>query len=160
MKVFVSSTCYDLVDVRAEVCEHLRSLGIKPVLSDDKLSDFQVPSDQHSIQACLVNVESCDAFLLILDKRYGPSLEKTGIADISATHVEYRHAVSCRKPIHVYARDRLIADHRIWSSNKGHTDLKLAWVQSAKDRKLFELLDELGGQAQALDDLGQVQPLL
>ncbi len=39
MKVFVSSTVYDLLDIRAEIAELLRSLDISPVLSDDPISD-------------------------------------------------------------------------------------------------------------------------
>ena len=42
MRVFVSSTVFDLLDVRAEVAELLRDLGIAPVMSDEKLSDFAV----------------------------------------------------------------------------------------------------------------------
>ncbi len=142
LRVFVSSTCYDLLDVRAELAQLLVSIGIVPVLSDDKLSDFKVPLDLHSIQACLVNIESCDAVILLLDQRYGPSLEKTGVSSVSATHEEYRHAVKCKKPIYVYVRDKTVADHRIWEQNKERENLKLTWVKNPADWKLFDLLSE------------------
>jgi Glu-tRNA(Gln) amidotransferase subunit E-like FAD-binding protein len=77
MRVFISSTVYDLIDVRAELAEQLRTLGITPVLSDDKLSGFSIQQhDINSIETCLVNVDSCDEVVLILDKRYGPTLKK------------------------------------------------------------------------------------
>jgi AraC-like DNA-binding protein len=60
MRVFVSSTVYDLLDIRSEIAELLRSLNIQPVLSDDKLSDFEPKFDANSIEACLVNVASSD----------------------------------------------------------------------------------------------------
>ncbi len=68
MKVFISSTFYDLIDVRAELATELTKMGISPVLSDDKLSDFRVESSVNSIETCLVNVDACDAVILILDR--------------------------------------------------------------------------------------------
>jgi len=109
MRVFISSTVYDLIDIRAELAEKLRAIGITPVLSDDKLSDFCVQHDINSIETCLVNGESCDEFLLILDRRYGPTLEKFGYEEVSATHLEYQRAIEKKIPVRVYVRDRLQA---------------------------------------------------
>lgn len=143
MKVFLSSTVYDLLDVRAEIAEHLRSLGATPFLSDDKLSDFRVQPDVNSIQTCLVNIESCDQMILVLDQRYGPRLSSAGFDAISATHLEYRHALKCRIPIRVYVRDQLAAEYRMWRNNTESIEaLKLSWVRDRKDWGLFELLKE------------------
>ncbi len=142
MRVFLSSTVFDLIDVRNEIAELLRSLGITPVLSDDKLSDFEVRFDVNSIETCLINVANCDEVIVVLDKRYGPSLGSAGFDDISATHLEYRHAVKHKKPIHFYVRDRLEADYSIWKKNPRKKELNLTWVQSNKDYGLFKMLAE------------------
>ncbi len=143
MKVFISSTVYDLIDIRAELAEQLRTIGITPVLSDDKLSDFRVQHDVNSIETCLVNVESSDEFLLIMDQRYGPTLEKFGYDKFSATHLEYQHAIKKGIPVRVYVRDRLEADFVIWKRNKERKEpVKLSWVTEDKDLGLFELLNE------------------
>lgn len=141
MCVFISSTVYDLIDIRAELAEQLRAIGITPVLSDDKLSDFRVQHDVNSIETCLVNVESCDEFLLILDQRYGPILEKFDYEKVSATHLEYQRAIEKKIPVRVYVRDRLEADFAIWKRNGRTSSVKLSWV---KDRGLFELLVKHG----------------
>src|SRR5262245_2723195 len=99
MKVFVSSTCFDLIDIRAEIAELLRSLGILPVMSDDKLSDFDTRHDANSIETCLINVASSDEVIVILDRRYGPRLGTT-FGDVSATHLEYRKAVETKRRVH------------------------------------------------------------
>lgn len=142
MRVFVSSTVFDLLDVRAEIGELIRDLGIAPVMSDDKLSDFEIKQDANSIETCLGNVESSDEVIFILDQRYGPRLGALGFEDISATHLEYRQAVLARRPIHVFVRDRLDADYAIWKRNKRKADVHLTWVQHARDRGLLEMLDE------------------
>jgi hypothetical protein len=141
MRVFISSTVYDLIDIPAELAEQLKAIGITPVLSDDKLSDFRVRHDINSIETCLVNVESCDEFLLVLDKRYGPTLEKFGYGEISATHLEYQRAIEKKIPVRVYVRDRLEADFSIWKRNGRTSYLSLSWI-SDKDIGLFKLLDE------------------
>ncbi|QDS94886.1 hypothetical protein FF011L_36680 [Roseimaritima multifibrata] len=141
MRVFVSSTVYDLIDVRAELSQQLRNLGVTPVLSDDKLSDFRVQSDANSIETCLSNVASCDEVILILDRRYGPRLGKFGFENVSATHLEYRRAVERGIPVHLFIRDRLDADYAVWKKNGKEGSVSLAWVEQ-KDLGLFELLEE------------------
>lgn len=141
MRVFVSSTVYDLLDVRAELEQLLRDLGASPVLSDEKLSAFNLSFDANSIETCLLNIESCDAVIFILDKRYGPLLGKYGFENVSATHLEYRHARKHAKPIYFYVRDRLEADYCIHQKNKSAGDVELSWV-AAKDHGLFGLLQE------------------
>jgi len=143
MRVFISSTVYDLIDVRAELAEQLRTLGITPVLSDDKLSGFSIQQhDINSIETCLVNVDSCDEVVLILDKRYGPTLEKVGYEKISATHLEYRRAIEKGIPVRVYVRDHLLADFTVWKRNKRSEAITLPWISETKDFKLFALLEE------------------
>jgi hypothetical protein len=141
MRVFISSTFYDLIDIRAELAEQLRTMGIVPVLSDDKLSDFHVQPDVNSIETCLVNVASCDEAIVLLNQRYGPMLDKGGYGMISATHLEYRCAVERKIPVHVYVRDRLAADFAIWKRNGRSDSLVLPWV-SPESFPLFHLLEE------------------
>ena len=142
MRVFISSTVYDLIDIRAELAEQLRAIGITPVLSDDKLSDFRVQHNVNSIETCLINVESCDEFLLVLDQRYGPTLEKFDYGKISATHLEYQRAIEKKIPVQVYVRDRLEADFIIWKRNKRSESVTLPWISKTEDFGLFEFLDE------------------
>ena len=141
MRVFVSSTVYDLVDIRGELEQLLRELGISPVMSDRKLSDFNFALDANSIETCLLNVESSDAVIVVLDQRYGPPLGDYGFDDVSATHLEYRRAKRHEKPIYFYVRDRLEAEYSIHRKSKAADAVKFSWV-SPKDRGLFAFLGE------------------
>lgn len=138
--VFVSSTCYDLIDVRAELEAELRDLGLTPVMSDRPSAEFAVTPDANSIESCLANVRRCDAVVVILSQRYGPSLKKAGYPDVSATHLEYLAAREANKPIHMYVRDRLEADFGLWKRNAERA-INLSWVK-AGDEAIFGLLDD------------------
>jgi hypothetical protein len=53
-KIFISSTCYDLIDLRAEIKEYIISLGLTPILSDHPDTPFETFQDQNSIETCLI----------------------------------------------------------------------------------------------------------
>jgi hypothetical protein len=57
MKVFVSSTCHDLLDMRAELYEELRALGLQCLFSDFKESEFNV-LDQATISSYLRRLQA------------------------------------------------------------------------------------------------------
>ncbi len=139
MRVFVSSTVFDLIDIRAEVEALLRYQNVAPVMSDEKLSYFDSTFDANSIETCLLNVDNSDAVIVILDQRYGPKLGGYGFENVSATHLEYRRAKTLSKPIYFYVRDRLEADYNIWRRNDEKQNVQLSW---AKDCDLLKFLKE------------------
>jgi hypothetical protein len=138
--VFISSTCYDLIDIRAEVETEFRHMRLMPILSDRSTSEFLVAPDANSIENCLANLRRADHVVFILSQRYGPSLSKAGYDDMSATHLEYREARRLKKPIYMYVRDRLEADAALHKKNRG-AKLNFGWV-SDDSQQLFALLDE------------------
>lgn len=141
IKVFVSSTCYDLIDVRAELEAVLVEAGLLPVLSDRPSSEFTSQTDENSIETCLTNLRACDIVIVVLNQRYGPSLAPLDL-DVSATHLEYQEAVKANIPIRMYVRDRLAADYEIWRKNKTRAGLQFSWIHSEQDHPLFALIDE------------------
>src|SRR5262245_46819488 len=134
MRVFVSSTCYDLIDLRAELHEDLQDLGIDSLFSDIKESDFHTPGDAigNSIETCLANLRSSDVVVVVLSQRYGPSLGER-YNNVSATHLEYREAQKHKKRILFYVRDRLVADLTTWKKNGRSKDYKPTWPGSPED---------------------------
>jgi hypothetical protein len=79
--------------------------------------------------------------IVVLCHRYGPSLQKAGFPDVSATHLEYDEAKKLGIPVYMYIRDRLEADYCIAKKNK-KKDVELLWVREPHDRRLFDLLGE------------------
>ncbi|MFY9618571.1 MAG: DUF4062 domain-containing protein [Pyrinomonadaceae bacterium] len=68
-KIFLSSTCLDLIDVRAELKRELESLGYIAYTSET--NDFPVNPQLSPVDNCLEVVESCDIYLLVIHSRYG-----------------------------------------------------------------------------------------
>jgi len=139
--VFIASTVFDLIDVRAELEELIQEIGLTPLLSDSATSDFTVLPDKNSIETCLVNVRASNYFIVVLSQRYGPSLARAGFPDLSATHLEYREAKENKLPVYFYVRDRLESGYRIWKSNDKSKSLNLLWVEQDNFR-LFDFIEE------------------
>ncbi|HET6977661.1 MAG TPA: DUF4062 domain-containing protein [Pyrinomonadaceae bacterium] len=68
-KIFISSTCLDLIDVRAELKRELETLGYVAYTSET--NDFPVDPQIMPIDNCLDVVRSCDIYLLVIHSRYG-----------------------------------------------------------------------------------------
>ncbi|HEY3318917.1 MAG TPA: DUF4062 domain-containing protein [Planctomycetota bacterium] len=123
--VFISSTCYDLGDIRAELRRDLEAQKFIVRLSDDFDTGFGVDGTTNSIAQCLKNVEQCDVVVCILDRRYGPPLKWGTAPELSATHVEVRHAVAVRKPVFYFLRSQT---HRDCEQMKS-PDYKPKWIE-------------------------------
>lgn len=143
-KIFISSTCYDLIDLRAELRELCIELGFRPLMSDYPQEGFEVKPDRDSIATCLHNVKLSDIVIVILSQRYGPTLEKHGYEPISATHLEYRTARDANKPIYMFVRTRLAVEFDVYreATRKDPSSIPtLKWTKSS-DFGLFKFIDE------------------
>lgn len=71
IKVFISSTCYDLGTNRKNIAKLLENRGFDCLLSDRNDPDFIKKEHIHSHDACFETVGKADYLLFILDGRYG-----------------------------------------------------------------------------------------
>ena len=139
--VFISSTCYDLTDLRAELGEWLQKDGFIVKLSDNLDSGFSVDPSCDAIETCLRNLRKSDVVLFVLDRRYGSPLGgKYG--DKSATHVEFDEAVTCSKRMFHFARRATWDEYRRWKSDPKSFSAP-GWVDKGQFEALFRLMDEI-----------------
>jgi len=140
-RVFVSSTVFDLVDIRAELEALLREMNLTPVLSDSNTSDFGVAPDMNSVECCLENLRKCDVVIVVLCQRYGPAIPVLKDGQHSATHLEYLEAKKANIPIYLYARGRLDADLALRKRNSSES-FRPAWAKGDNANRLLDFLDE------------------
>ncbi len=143
MKIFVSYTCYDLVDLRAELLEDLRQYGIEAHFSDAKNSAFVVPTAPtvNSLEACLASLRECDLVIFILSQRYGPPLGEP-FGNLAATHCEYNEAKRTGKAILFYVRNDLWGDYSAWKRNGRPAEFNPSWALKKDAAGLFALIED------------------
>lgn len=137
MKVYLSSTCYDLPDLRAEIENYFRNKGYDLLLSDR--TNFPVNTDQHRHDVCIENVELCDLFVLVIDARYGAPYHKN--EEISITWAEFRRAAKKNKNIIAFVRNEIFTERHIYNHNKKLNNPFNPIF--AKNTKIFEFIDEV-----------------
>lgn len=112
-RVFISSTCYDLSEVRDKLEKFIESMGYEPVRSDKG----NVPYDPaiHTFDACLNEVRRCHMLVLVIAGRYGGTVDAEG--KISITRNEYRAAKELGIPIFTVVKNDVIIEKRTYSNN-------------------------------------------
>lgn len=131
--IFVSSTCYDLEQIRADLRDFAISIGFDPVLSN--FDSFPVNPNQNTLDNCLEAVRSnADIFLLIVGGRYG-SITDTGK---SITNLEFSEASAKGIPKYVFVKEDILSLLPIWKDNPDAD-----FSKAVDTPKLFEFISTL-----------------
>lgn len=133
VNIFVSSTCYDLSQIRDDLKRCILDLGHNPILSE--LKDFPVDPMKSNSENCInaINNEA-DIFVLIIGDRYGSVLE-TGK---SITNTEFIAALSKGIPIYTFSLKKMTAILPLWESNPNADYSKIV-----DSNKVFEFLSDV-----------------
>lgn len=113
-KVFVSSTCFDLSEIREQLFRFIELFGFEAVLSEN--GDVFYHPDLHTHESCVHEIANCQLFILIIGGRFGGEY----IADKtkSITNAEYIAAKEKGIPIFTYVRNGVLSNHHIYMQNK------------------------------------------
>lgn len=142
-RVFVSSTCYDLADIRDAIGSFCEGFGFDAVLSDR--GDVFYHPDLHTHEACVFEVQNCHLLVLVIGGRFGGNYisDKTK----SITNAEYAAARAKNIPVFCFVKQDVLDNHNLWQRNKDKTFSKeiiypaIDKQEHAEDK--FKFLDEV-----------------
>jgi hypothetical protein len=113
LSVFVSSTCYDLAQVRHDLHDFLESLGMTPILSE--FDSFPINPNLDTIGNCLTGIrDRADIFILVVGGRYG----KQAVGGKSVTNLEYLEAKSKGIPRYIFVQKKVLTTLPVYQKNK------------------------------------------
>ena len=144
-RIFLSSTCYDLNEVRDSLYTFIDNIGYMPVFSDK--NDVFYHPDLHSHESCIKEIENCHIFVLIIGGRFGGNY----IYDTkrSIVNAEYQTAKKLNIPIFTFIKREVYEDHRIFIRNKRdnpeifHQIEYPAIEKQDTALKIFDFIDEV-----------------
>lgn len=133
--VFVSSTCYDLKQVRQNIRDFLENdLGYEAILSE--YDSFPINPDMDTLDNCLRVVEErADIFVLIVGGRYGSIINQS---EKSITNLEYLRAKCKSIPMYIFVDETILNILPVWEKNPGGDFSNLV-----DSNKLFSFVKEL-----------------
>lgn len=117
-RTFISSTCYDLSEVRDSLVSFINSFGFEAALSER--GDIFYHPDLHTHDSCINEIINCQLFILIIGGRFGG----TYIADTkkSIVNAEYLAAKELGIPVFTFVKQEVMDDHRLYQGNKSKGD--------------------------------------
>lgn len=166
LKVFVSSTCYDLSIIREQLKKFIEQMGYTSILSE--YSDVLYDPREHTHTSCIQEVNNIDMLVLIIGSRFGgtsvpESLTKLNFEklkelstkpelledekNISITQAEVLKAIEIEIPIYVFVEDKVYHEHFVYTQNKDFVDIDKMTFPSidkqASAKYIFNFIDFL-----------------
>ena len=133
VNIFISSTCYDLSQVRQDLRDFISNLGYNPMMSEQ--NDFPIDPQLDNWENCINAVKKyADIFVLIIGNRYG-AVGETGK---SITNTEYLTAVQKSIPIYTFSLKKMTALLPLWEKNP-----TADFSDVVDNNQIFEFLSEV-----------------
>lgn len=108
----MSSTCYDLSQVRADLSDLITNLGHMPIMSES--TNFPINPSKKTIENCIDTVTNfADILVLIVGNRYGSIIE----SGKSITNTEFLTAKNKNIPIFIFIDKKTMQALDFWKSN-------------------------------------------
>lgn len=132
--VMVSSTCYDLRDLRASLATFIEQAGYSPLLSE--LASFPIDPDESTVENCRRRVESnADVLILVIGGRYGHA---DSASAKSVTNLEYLTARAKGIPIYAFVRNDILSVLPVWKENP-----TARFSSVVDDLRVFEFIEQV-----------------
>ncbi|MCH5715360.1 DUF4062 domain-containing protein [Niabella hibiscisoli] len=133
INIFVSSTCYDLAQIRADISEFITNSGHNPILSESE--NFPISPELSTVENCIKIVKDhADILVLIIGSRYGSVIGNGK----SITNNEFLVAKQKGIPIFCFIEKSVLIALNFWKNNKdGNFNGIVDNVQ------VFEFIDEI-----------------
>ena len=135
-RVFVSSTFYDLRQVREDLDRFISALGYEAVLHEAGA----IPYGKDSAREGYIHreIEMCDILVCVIGGRYGTeSQEHPGS---SITQQELKAAIENEVQVFIFIEQAVYSEYGTYSVNKQNPDIKYRFVD---DIRIYEFIDSI-----------------
>lgn len=135
-RVFISSTFYDLRQVREDLERMIRELGYEPVRHETGRIPYA--KDQKLETSAYREIELCDIIVSIVGGRFGTESKET--PGISISQAELRRALDTGVQVFVFVEKSVLAEYSTYQLNKINPNTKYRFVD---DVRIYEFLEQL-----------------
>lgn len=134
-RVFISSTYYDLKQVRNNIGDFIRSLGYEAVMHER--SSVAYTQNDPLEEDCYHEIIGCDIVVCIIGNHFGT---QSSDGNLSITMKELQTALKAKKKIYVFIANDVFIENRTYKRNKGNKNFQSAYTD---DVKIHEYIAEL-----------------
>jgi hypothetical protein len=134
-RVFISSTFYDLRQIRADLDSFIRRLGYDPIRNES--GKITYGKEQKPEEYCYREIDSCDLVVAVIGGRFG-SQSQQSVYSISQT--EIRTAVNRDKSLFIFIEKGVFTEYQTFLKNKETVGIKYHYVDRPE---MFTFIEEV-----------------
>jgi hypothetical protein len=137
-RVFISSTFFDLQQVRADLERFIREQGYEPVLNEH--GNIPYGKDTKLEDYCYKEINNVDILIAIIGGRFGNS-SKSSADSISQT--ELKTAYDLNKQVYIFIDKGVYSEYRFYQSNKDNENINYTYADNIKIHEFIEFVEAL-----------------
>lgn len=137
-RVFLSSTYYDLKQIRADLERFIREQGYEPVLNE--LGNIPYGKDEKLEEYCYKEIGGIDILISVIGGRFGSSSQH---GDKSVSQMELNTAIELNKQVYIFIDKNVYQEHQFYLDNKKTKDVKYKFADNVKIHEFIEFVESL-----------------
>ena len=137
-RIFISSTFYDLRQVRSDLDRFIRDLGYEAVLNE--LGNIPYGKDDKLEEYCYKEISNIDILVSIVGGRFGSESQHN---NLSISQMEFRTALDLNKQVYIFIDKNVNAEYQTYLLNKKNKETKYRFADNVKIYEFIEFLESL-----------------
>lgn len=141
-RIFISSTFYDLRQIRVELDKFIESLGYEPVRNEE--GDIPYGKDEALQAYCYKEISNIDILISIIGSRYGSTgILKEKEQEYSVSQLELKTALKEDKQVFVFIDKNVFTEYETYILNKSNNNINYKYVDNVNIYKFIEEIKAL-----------------
>lgn len=137
-RIFISSTFYDLRQIRSDIDFFIESLGYDTVRNEE--GDIPYGKEDALEEYCYNEIRSVDILISIIGGRYGTESKQSSY---SISQIELRKAVNENKQVYIFIEKNVLSEYETYQLNKENKDIKYKYVDNPQIYRFIEEIKDL-----------------
>lgn len=134
-RVFLSSTFYDLKQVRAEIERFLKSIGYDAVMHER--GGIPYGSKENLEEYCHREIQNVDILISVIGGRFGTH---SNHQPYSISQQELKTALELGVPVYIFVETAVLAEYKTYLKNKALTQVEYHYVD---DINIYKFIEEV-----------------
>ena len=134
-RIFISSTFYDLKQIRSDINLFIEGLGYETVRNEE--GDIPYGKEDALEEYCYKEIKSIDILISIIGGRYGTEAMRDGY---SISQTELKKALNEKKQVYIFIDKNVLAEYETYQLNKDKEDVKYKYVDNVK---IYQFIEEI-----------------
>lgn len=139
-RVFISSTFYDLRQIRIELDKYIESMGYEPIRNEE--GDIPYGKEKELQEYCYKEIETVDILISIIGGRFGSvSNDNEGIYSVS--NRELKVAYELNKQVFIFIEKNVYTEYETYLLNKTNKNVVYKYADNVNIYKFIEEIKSL-----------------